>query len=448
MTAIQVLVVDDEDLLRRSLEKELTRMGYSVRTAPDARTALREIRTSPPDVVLLDVRLPDQDGLALLRAIKKHDNSVEVIMLTAYGSIDSAVESMRSGAYNYLVKPAKLDEIDLLVQKAFEKRSLQAENLELKKKLQTQTDPDPMIGGSPGMQELLSLIQKVAPTDQTVLIQGESGTGKELVARRIHRLSRRNKKPFVLVDCASLQKDVLESELFGHERGAFTGAVVAKSGLLEVADTGTLFVDEVGELGAEIQAKFLRMLETHEYRRVGGTTVQRADVRIVAATNRDLAKAAREKSFREDLFFRLSVIVLEVPPLRTRKEDIPALAEHFLKRVQGGDSKKVLSAASLDRLLQYQWPGNVRELRNVVERACLFSEGPTLQPWDLCFQPSRGDQTVSGLIQEDGLVPLRELQNRYIKLVLDRVQGHQKKAAEILEIDPKTIYRSLTKKKS
>jgi two-component system response regulator AtoC len=445
-TPIKVLVVDDEDLFRRSLRKELNRMGYSVRTAETAEKALKELRSCPPDVVLLDIQLPDQNGLQLLETIKVRTPSVEVIMLTAFGSIDSAVESMRAGAYNYLSKPAKLTEIDLLIQKAFEKKSLQLENRALKKKLQMKSNQEIVTGSSTNMKKLLELIDRVAPTDQTILIQGESGTGKELVARRLHRLSQRCDRPFVLLDCSSLQKSLLESELFGHEKGAFTGAVTARRGLLEAANTGTLFVDEVGVLEPEIQGKFLRMLETQEYRRVGGTSVQKADVRIVAATNIDLSEATRQNEFREDLFFRLSVIVLQIPPLRTRQMDIPILAEHCLQRAQGSGPTKSLSPQAVDDLIEYEWPGNVRELRNVIERACLLAEHTVIEPWDLGLHSGCVDRTMHTLVREDDLVPMRELQSRYMKFVLGKVRGHQVKAAEILKVDPKTIYRNLKKR--
>ncbi|MEE8348226.1 MAG: sigma-54 dependent transcriptional regulator [Acidobacteriota bacterium] len=445
-TQIKVLVVDDEDLFRRSLRKELNRMGYSVRTAETAEKGLKELHSCPPDVVLLDVHLPDQNGLQVLGIIKEQHPTVEVIMLTAFGSIDSAVEAMRSGAYNYLTKPSKLDEIDLLIQKAFEKKSLRLENRALKKKLHLKSNHEIVTGSSTKMKDLLELVDRVAPTDQTVLIQGESGTGKELIARRLHRLSPRHDRPFVLVDCSSLQKSLLESELFGHGKGAFTGAVTARRGLLEAADTGTLFVDEVGVLEAEIQAKFLRMLESHEYRRVGETTWRQADVRIVAATNIDLAEAVYQNDFREDLFFRLSVIVLQLPPLRARQKDIPVLVEHCLKRAQTSGPQKTLSSQALEDLIQYAWPGNVRELRNVIERACLLAEKDVIEPWNLGLLARNGDRTMQQLVQEDNLVSMRELQSLYMKFVLGKVHGHQVKAAEILEVDPKTIYRNLHKR--
>jgi DNA-binding NtrC family response regulator len=443
MTQVKVLVVDDDDLFRRAIRKELNRMGYSVRTAETSQKALAEVQSFPPDVLLLDIKLPDQSGLQLLQVLKDHHPSIEVIMLTAYGSIDTAVKSMNAGAYHYLVKPAKLEEMDALIQKAYEKKTLKVENRVLKKKLQYRSDHDTLVSGSRNMKELLALVERVASTDQTVLIQGESGTGKELIARRIHRLSPRRSSPFVLVDCASLNKSLLESELFGHEKGAFTGAVGLKHGLLETADTGTLFVDEVGSLEADMQAKFLRMLETQEYRRVGGTNTRQADVRIVAATNTDLSEAVRKDRFREDLYFRLSVIVFLVPPLRERKDDIPLLAEHFLKLAQGSVLPKRLSPRALDDLCQHHWPGNVRELRNVIERAALLSEGEIIEPWDLRMLPSASDDVMRRLVEDDHLIPMEELKSRYIRLVLEKMHGHQLKAAEVLGIDPKTIYRNL-----
>jgi DNA-binding NtrC family response regulator len=438
--------VDDDDLFRKSIGRELAKMGYDVHRAEDSRQALSEIRSFPPDVILLDVRLPDQDGLQLLRVIKSRDPSIEIVMLTAYGSIDTAVNSLQMGAYHYLVKPAKLTEIDALIKKAYEKRNLAMENRALKEKLEFGYRDDVIIGSSPKIERLLELVERVAPTDQTVLLYGDSGTGKELIARRIHRLSLRRNQPFVLVDCSSLNRSLLESELYGHEKGAFTGAVAVKHGLIETADTGTLFVDEVGSLEPEMQSGFLRVMETHEYRRVGGTRTRKADIRVIAATNTDLSQAASENRFREDLFFRLSVIVLVVPPLRERREDIPSLAEHFLQATQIGGRPKQLSPEALRELQKYDWPGNVRELRNVIERASLLSDGDTIEIWDLRMFYSPSHRVVKQLLPDDELVPMRDVHSRYIRLVLERVKGNQIQAAKILGIDPKTIYRSLRKK--
>ncbi len=445
MKQIRVLLVDDDDLFRKSLVKELERTGFTTSAAETAQEALAKVKASPPDVVLLDVRLPDRDGLQVLRAIKSFDPSIEVVMLTAYGTIDAAVASLQAGAYHYLVKPARLAEIDATIQKAYEKRGLAIENQALKEKLHLDSGGDPIVGESPRLQEVLNLVERVAPTDQTVLIQGESGTGKDLIAHRIHQLGARRQGPFVLVDCASLSKNLLESELFGHEKGAFTGAVGIKHGLLEAANQGTLFVDEVGALEPEIQASFLRLMETQEYRRVGGTQIRKADLRIVAATNADLAEAVNEGKFREDLFFRLSVIVLSVPPLRLRKDDIPRLAEHFLQKARFGGRPKRLSDAALQELMRHQWPGNVRELKNTIERASLLSDSQEIQVWDLSILTSPADRIARRLVTEDDFVPLNRLQSRYIHMVLEKVQGNQQKAAKILGIDPKTIYRHLKK---
>lgn len=441
----RVLLVDDDDLFRRSLSKELKRSGFLVATAATGEEALSHLTSSPTDVVLLDVRLPDMDGLQILQAIKKLDPMIEVIMLTAYGSVDTAVASLKAGAHHYLVKPAKLDEIDAAILKAHEKRELSLENQALKSRLQRETEGETIIGESPAMRELLALVDRVAPTDQTVLIQGESGTGKELIARRIHRLSRRSQGPLVLVDCASLSKTLLESELFGHEKGAFTGADAAKSGLVEAAENGTLFIDEVEALASDIQASFLRLLETREYRRVGSTQVRKADVRIVAAGNTDLADEVRRGNFREDLFFRLSVIVLYLPRLRDRKNDIPLLAEHFLKNASFGSETKVLSPAAIADLQEHDWPGNVRELKNTLERASLLCDHSQIEPWDLRFLFSPANRIARRLIRDDELISLRRMQDRYIHFVLERVHGNQTEAAEILGIDPKTIYRHLKK---
>ncbi len=437
MSGTNVLVVDDDQLFQKSICKELVKMGYVVRAAATGERALSEIGSSVPDVVLLDIRLPDQDGVDVLRAIKALDPSIEVVMLTAFGSINNAVQCMRLGAFHYAVKPAKLAEIQSLIKNASEKRRLAIENQSLKERL-AHCCNHVVIGSSDAMTQLMAMIDKVAKVDQTVLIQGESGTGKEVFARRIHELSPRRNHPFVVVDCASLATGLLESELFGHEKGAFTGAVGLKQGLFEKADKGTVFVDEVNVLETDVQAKFLRLLEAQEYRRVGATSTRRADVRIVAATNSDLSAAVAQGKFREDLYFRLSVIVLSIPPLRDRKEDIPLLARHFLRAL---NPHKQLSDRALELLGRQRWPGNVRELRNVIERAAVLSEEDTLEPGDLHLFPEGMQDRFQGLTLQDELIPLRELQTRYIDLVLERVHGHQLKAAEILEVDPKTLYR-------
>ncbi|HSR51360.1 MAG TPA: sigma-54 dependent transcriptional regulator [Acidobacteriota bacterium] len=447
MNRIRVLLVDDDDLLRKSLAKELRHSGFEVKTADNAHHALARVKAWLPDVVLLDIRLPDSNGLDTLKAIKRIDASVEVIMLTAYGTVDTAVYSLKAGAYHYLVKPAKLAEIDAAIHKAYEKRGLALENRALREKLRQDVHGDVIVGESPQMQRLLRLVERVAPSDRTVLIQGESGTGKELVARRIHRLSQRRDAPFVLVDCASLSKSLLESELFGHEKGAFTGAAGIKHGFLEAAHEGTLFVDEIGTLEPEIQSSFLRFLETGEYRRVGGTKIRQADLRIVAATNTDLSKAVQDGEFREDLYFRISVIVVFVPPLRERQGDIPLLARHFLERATFGDSPKELSGAALKELERHKWPGNVRELKNTIERAALLCDADRIQPWDLKILSSPAEKMVRRLAREEEMASLRKVESRYIHWVLERVGGNQQKAAEILGIDPKTLYRRLKKER-
>jgi two-component system, NtrC family, response regulator AtoC len=443
MKLVRVLIVDDDQLFQKSICKELDKVGYQVRCADTGQRGLDEIESSPPDVVLLDVRLPDLDGLQVLQEIKGRDPSIEVVMLTAFGSVNMAVESMRFGAFHYLMKPAKLAEIDSLIRNAYEKRALRKENRCLRKKLEHSLEGAEIVGASPKWNELMAMVAKVARVDQTVLIQGESGTGKEVVARLIHRLSNRRLHPFVVVDCGSLARSLLESELFGHEKGAFTGAVGARSGLFEKADTGTLFVDEVDALETDFQVRFLRFLEAQEYRRLGATSLRKADVRIIAATNADLTAAVREGRFREDLFFRLGVIIIHIPPLRERREDIAALASHFLR---GRDSRKKLSPRTLELLLQQNWPGNVRELRNVIERAAILSDGETIEPRDLHLLSSPVRDFGLRPDTEGKLLPLREMQSRYISLVLERVQGNQLKAAQILEIDPKTLYRRLRKK--
>jgi DNA-binding NtrC family response regulator len=437
MKGTKLLVVDDDELFQKSICKELAKTGCHVRAAGTGEQALAEIASSVPDVVLLDIRLPDQDGVDVLRAIKARDASIEVVMLTAFGSIGNAVQCMRHGAFHYAIKPAKLAEIESLVKNASEKRKLAIENRSLKERL-AHCCNHAIVGSSQAITQLMAIVDKVAKVDQTVLIQGESGTGKEVIARRIHELSPRRNRPFVVVDCASLATGLLESELFGHEKGAFTGAVGVKQGLFEKADKGTVFVDEVNALETDVQAKFLRLLEAQEYRRVGATNTRRADVRILAASNSDLSSAVATGKFREDLYFRLSVIVLSVPPLRERSEDIPLLARYFLDAL---NPHKRLSDSAVELLCRHHWPGNVRELRNVIERAAVLSDGDTVQVSDLRLSPEGMQDSFQRLTLEQDLIPLRELQNRYIDLVLEKVHGHQLKAAEILEVDPKTLYR-------
>jgi DNA-binding NtrC family response regulator len=368
-------------------------------------------------------------------------------MLTGYGTVESAVEAMKRGACDFLKKPCSLSEIEMTIRKAQEQRTLRRENLALKVDLERHQKYSEFVGASQGLRQVLEMIERVARTDSTVLIQGESGVGKELVARALHRNSLRSKGPFVVVDCGSLHENILQSELFGHEKGAYTGAVNLKHGLFEIADTGTLFMDEVSALHPSIQANLLRVLEFGSFRRVGGTEDIHVNVRVLACTNRDLEELIQSAQFREDLYFRLNVLKIAVPPLRERREDIALLVEHFLTHSRiGGRLKKKISAAAMARLIDYEWPGNVRELQNVIERALILAKGDAIEPADLPL----GTLTPDGFRFVDGQdewLPLREMEATYMQAVLRSTAGNKVKAAKILGIDRKTLHSRLTRKR-
>ena len=447
-----VLVVEDDPTLNRLLVKELRKAGYELDSASSWQEARERIAAFAPNLVLLDVNLPDATGFGPLSEIA---GTRPVVMLTAYGSVHQAVEAMRLGAADYLVKPVNLDELELVIRGALERSRLQAQSA-----LARGDAGLAMIGESAAMQMLRQTIREVGASDVTVLIQGESGSGKELVAQALHSASRRRGESFVAVDCCTLQEALFESELFGHERGAFTGADRRKAGLIEAAAHGTLFLDEIGEAGPAIQAKLLRVLETGRFRHVGATTDLRTDARIVAATNRDLRERAREGQFRDDLYYRLSAFVLRVPPLRARREDIGALAAHFIaRRRQGRGLPPIrLSPAALEHLTRYDWPGNVRELRNVIERALiLVGNAPEITPAHLgLVEPAPGGATAatpgpavavtsSG---EETLVlrgepTLDSIEHEYLGQLLQKYGGNRRKVAEALGVSERTAYRMM-----
>ncbi len=372
----RVLVVDDEDVVIRSCRRVLSDSGFEVEAATDGSAALEKIGQHEFDVVLLDIMMPGIDGVEVLRRIKEDHPQVEVVMITGRAQIDTAVRSMKLGAFDYLPKPFDPDELRLTVERAFERRRLLQENLNLRDRVDARYRSENAIGSSAAMQEVFRLVAQCAPTGSTALLTGESGTGKELIARAIHHNSLRSDAPFVAVDCTSLSENLLESELFGHVRGAFTGAVVNKRGLFEEARGGTLFLDEIGNIPLSIQAKLLRVIQEREFRAVGDTKTRTADVRLIAATHKDLRAMVREGSFREDLFYRLNVFPIHIPPLRERREDIPGLANHFLARCNRELGKRIegFSADALQVLCDYDWPGNVRELENAVHRAAILAD--------------------------------------------------------------------------
>src|SRR6516165_6396167 len=373
--SIKLLLVDDDDDLRDDLIHLFRKQGHEVTAAVSGEDALNKAAHARFDVALLDLHLPGISGIDVLTKLKEQQPELEALMLTAHSSIETAVEAMHHGAYDYLTKPFRTADLEIHVQKAFEKVQLQRRERQWLQQLSYESPRYRLVGSSPAMRKVVALIEKVAVTDATVLVRGASGTGKELVARALHSNSPRRTRPLVTINCAALQENLLESELFGHEKGAFTGAVAAKPGLVEVAEGGTLFIDEVGEMAPGLQAKLLRVLEDGHYRRVGGTQELNADVRVVAATNRDLAEEIRNGRFREDLYYRLNVVSIYLPPLRERRGDIPELVEHFLTTRQIGPLRSRVDADAMKALVAYPWPGNVRELANVLERAQILAEG-------------------------------------------------------------------------
>ena len=440
-----VLVVDDDDAFRGVLVTELTRMKFAVAGVASAAEAVRHVVQHEPDIVLLDLRLPDIDGLEALRTIRQKSPATDVIMLTGHGSLDAAIESIRIGAFDYVAKPCPLDELDIRIRRALERQALRRRTSLLERGL---TPPDlgsTFIGNSPGFREVLQLIERVAPTDSTVLISGETGTGKEMVAKLIHARSPRRQRPFVVVECAALQESLLQSELFGHERGAFTGADRAKAGLFEVAHGGTIFLDEIGEVSLATQVKLLRVLDTSTFRHVGGTTEIHVDVRVLAATNRNLPDMVSQGVFREDLYYRLSTVGLVLPALRDRRADIDMLAEHFVTLLgERFGVQKRISTAALDVLRRHDWPGNVRELMHVVEAAMVVSEGPELLPEHLPIRLRQAAVPPAATSASEGhLVTLDEMERAHIERALRTTGGHRGQAARLLGISERNLYRKL-----
>ncbi len=441
-TGSLILVAEDDPSTRESLGRAMARAGYRTLTAADGTEALTILQKGSVDVLLTDLKMPGIDGMDLLERVRTEFPETIVILLTAFATVDLAVEAMRKGAYDFLTKPIHLDKLELLLRNALEARRLTEENRELKLRLRETTGLNQLLGHSAAMQGLRESIQQVAATDAAVLILGESGTGKELVAHAIHYGGRRADHPLVKVSCAALPEGLLESELFGHERGAFTGARDRRKGRFELAHGGTLFLDEVGDLSLQTQAKLLRVLQEQEFERVGGTETIRVDVRLISATNRDLEGLVAEGSFREDLYYRLKVVPIRVPPLRERAEDIPMLAAHFLRALAQRWGKPVpeVTPEALALLCRYPWPGNVRELQHVVESMLVFSKGDPIQIDDL--PPAiRGEDPGS-----DDRAPaatLRDLERQAIARTLVATGGNRRKAAEILGIGLKTLYRKI-----
>jgi len=437
---LRVLVADDERNLRELVVRELTRKGHDAEGVEDGQAALERIAETSYDVVVLDMKMPRKPGIDVLRDLAGAPDSPQVIVMTGYQDVATAVEAMKLGAYDYLSKPTRIEELDVLVRKAAEKGQLLRDNVALRARAPGAEPFGGILTKSVRMQEILRIIDRVAPTDSTVLILGESGTGKELVARAIHERSPRVDRPFVPLHCGALPREVFESELFGHEKGAFTGAVSAKPGLIELADGGTLFLDEIGEMEPDMQVKLLRALETGTFFRVGGTRPRRVDVRVVAATNRDLAEAMRTGQFRQDLYYRINTITVTLPPLRERPDDIPMLARHFVDTNATYGAKR-LGDRALAVIEAYAWPGNVRELLHAIERAVILTKGDEITPDDL---PPEVTGTAPGpMVGGGATASLEAIERQHIVNTLRQVGGHRGKAAALLEIDPKTLYRKI-----
>jgi DNA-binding NtrC family response regulator len=447
MTPSRVLVVDDDADSCAAVAEALCAEGYDVATAGGGLTGLRLAGQRVFDVVVSDIRMPDLDGLALLRGLREIDPDLNVILMTAFGNVEAALEAIKQGAYDYVSKPLRLDDLLLTVRRALEQRRLVRENQEFRQTLQERYRLANIVGVSPRMIEVFKLIARVAGSRSTVLISGESGTGKEIVARALHFNGPRATGPFVTINCAGLAEGVLESELFGHVRGAFTGAVTARPGLFEAGHGGTVFLDEIGDIGPNTQAKLLRVLEQQEVKPVGANEAVQVDVRIVAATNRDLRKEIAEGRFREDLFYRLNVVSIHLPPLRERREDIPVLAHHFLQKYAGVSGKAIRGFApeAMARLEMHPWPGNVRELENAVERAVAVSSHPILLPDDLPAHIPAPSIPLTEATENGSfpLVSLDELTRQHLARVLAATGGNKKRAAEILGVDRRTLYRML-----
>ena len=441
--SLRILVVDDEERMRQLLVKLLQRAGYEVEQVPCGREALALTRVQVFDLVLTDIRMPEMDGMQLLRLLREERPETAVVMMTAFGSVDSAVQAMKEGAYHYISKPFQMDEVLIVVERVVVEGRLRRELASMRSALQERYGFDNLVGKSKPMRVVYDLVERVAPSTATVLIQGRSGTGKELVARAIHVNSPRHDQPFVPVNCSAIPADLLESELFGHVKGSFTGAVADRKGLFMDADGGTLFLDEIGDMGSDLQAKLLRVLQDHKIRPVGGTKEVVVDVRLVAATNQILEQRVADGAFREDLFFRLNVIPIQLPELRQRAEDIPLLVDHFLVRygAQSAGHKRI-SHDAMAALVRYSWPGNVRELENAVERASVLCRDDEIGLADLPdnVRSEQGGR-LARLVQDEA--SLAEVERDYVELVLERHEGNQTRAAEVLGIDRRTLYRKL-----
>jgi DNA-binding NtrC family response regulator len=435
-----ILIVDDEKIVRESLTKWFLEDGYRVGAASDANEALRHMQTQKWEIILLDIKMPGVDGMELQKRIREVDPLATIIFITAHGTIDTAVRALKNGAFDYVIKPVDPDYLSHIVANAIRQRSLIAENTKLKEQKEELSKLDEIIGESPAMQKVFELIETVSKTDTTVMIRGESGTGKELVARAIHSNSDRRFFPIVTLNCGAMPEGVLESELFGHERGAFTGARYRRKGKLELADHGTLFLDEIGNIDMKTQMDLLRVIETKQFTRVGANEIITVDFRIICATNKDLEKAMNEGTFREDLYYRLNVFAISVPPLRERKSDIPLLAGFFAKKYASAMAKPEasISPAAMDVLVRYNWPGNVRELENAIERAMVVGKSQAIQPDDLPFRLSEKNNGLH-------MGSLASVERAHIAEILGQNDWNISRSAEVLDIDRATLYNKISR---
>ena len=440
----RVLVVEDEEKLRRVVELQLVSAGFEVDKAATAEEGVKVVDRA--DLVLTDLRLPNMDGLGLLALIRRQNAQVPVVVMTAYGSIETAVECMKAGATDFLLKPFSLDHLMQVVHKALEVRALRDENRQLKEELGRRYEYDNIIGRSEPMQEIFATIERVAPTRATVLLAGESGVGKDLIARAIHFHSPRRDRPLVKINCTAIPENLMESELFGYEKGAFTGAVTSKPGKFEQADTGTVFLDEIGDVPGQIQVKLLRILQEREFERLGSNVTRHTDVRVIAATNQDLRAALEQGTFREDLYYRLNVVPLNIPPLRERKQDIPFLANHFIRKLaaDSGSAVESITDAAIERLIAYHWPGNVRELENVIERSLVLCRGSQLDAGDVRLESAPRPRSQNGQhFLPEGLT-LDQYEQELIREALRRADGNKSHAARLLGLTRNALRYRLT----
>lgn len=442
-----ILIVEDEAKMRRLLELNLGDDGFTTRSAGDAESGLKLLRENPVDLVVTDLKLPGMNGLEFLQAVKSYNAALPVIVMTAFGTVETAVEAMKAGASDYVLKPFSLDEMRMVIHKELDVRNLREENRNLREALGKKYSHPNIVARSAKMQEVLATVERVAPTNSTVLLGGESGVGKDLIARAIHEKSRRAHGPFLKINSTAIPENLLESELFGFEKGAFTGALASKPGKFELADKGTLFLDEIGDVPAATQVKLLRVLQEREFERLGGTKTIKVDVRLVAATNRDLRAALEQGTFREDLYYRLNVVPIDIAPLRERKEDIPDLVNLFVTRFAGDSGKTIegVSPAAMQMLENYHWPGNVRELQNIVERACALAKGGVLEAADI-HMDSRPSKTANGGtgFLPDGMT-LEQWEDEMVQEALRRAHGNKSQAARLLGLSRNALRYRLSK---